>query len=108
MRAGTLRHVVQIQARDTAQDGYGGHATTWTTIATDNAWIAPLQGNELLAAQAIHAEIKFDIIMRYRPELNAAKRIVYNGRPFNILAVLNEDERNRMLTLKCSEGLASG
>ena len=35
-------------------------------------------------------------------------RVVFNGRHFNINAAINEDERNRTLTLLVSEGVNDG
>ena len=72
-----------------------------------------MSGRALLAAQAVKSELSHEITLRYRAEfanpISASEmRAVYNGRYFNIHAVMNKDERNRELTLMCSEGLNNG
>jgi SPP1 family predicted phage head-tail adaptor len=113
MQAGLLRKRVTLQRRDVAVDSYGGQVTSWTDIATVSAEITPLSGRELFAAQAVQSEVSHRITVRYQPLLAnpqtvAAMRAVYNGRFFNIHASVNDEERNRQITLFASEGLNNG
>lgn len=113
MRAGDLRHRVTFQARSKAEDSFGERLNDWSDLFASWAQISPLSGRELLAAQAVQADVTHQVTVRYRPELAspravAAMRITYNGRHFNILSSLNEDERNRMVVLTVSEGLVDG
>lgn len=113
IRIGTLRHRVKLQQRSTAQDASGGQVTTWSDVATVWADIQPLSGRELLAAQAVNSEVSHQIVIRWQPAFAtpksvAALRILYGSRIFNIAAALNEDERNRTLTLQATEGLNDG
>lgn len=108
MQAGKLRKRIEIQRRSTTQDGYGQPLTTWTTEITTQADFEPLNGRELVAAQAVQSEVTHTVTIRYRPGITPAMRISYAGRFFNIHAVLDEAERRRMLTLLCSEGLNDG
>ena len=75
--------------------------------------IQPLTGHKLMSAQAVHSEVTHQIIVRWQsalanPQTVAAMRVVHNGRHFNIRASINEDERNRSLTLLTSEGMNDG
>lgn len=118
MLAGTLRKRVTLQTRSTVTDAYGGQTTAWTNYLTGiPADIQSLSGRELLAAQAVQSETSHMIVMRYSPMLAdsmkvAAMRVVYVNagvtRYFNISSCLNEDERNRQITLMASEGLNVG
>lgn len=113
MRSGALRKRILLQKRDVTTDSYGGQVSTWSDVATVWGEITPLSGRELFAAQAVQSEVSHQITLRYRPELDipavvVAMRAVYNGRNFNIHASLNEDERNRQITLMASEGLNDG
>jgi SPP1 family predicted phage head-tail adaptor len=115
MRAGSLRQIVTIQARSTSKDSFGQQLPSWSTYLSGvPAEIQALSGRELIAAQAVQAEVTHQITLRYHPMLAdplavAAMRIVYiNGavtRYFNISAVMNIDERNRQLELMAAEGL---
>jgi SPP1 family predicted phage head-tail adaptor len=113
MRSGDLRHRISIQKRTTAQDTYGAQQATWTDVLQVWAHVQPLSGRELIAAQAVQSETTHSIVIRYnsllwKPSQAAAMRVLYAGRVFNITASINEDERNRMLTLAATEGLNNG
>lgn len=108
MQAGKLRRRIEIQRRTATQDDYGQPLTTWTTEITTQAEFEPLNGRELVAAQAVQSEVTHTVTIRYRAGITPAMRIKYDGRLFNIHAVLDEAERHRMLTLLCSEGLNDG
>jgi len=109
MRAGELRRRVTIQQRTTTLDTYGGQSTAWTDFAKNvPCSISPLNGRELMAAQAVNSEVSHTISMRYLAGLTAAMRILYGTRVFNIQGVINVDERNREMTVLASEGLNDG
>lgn len=118
MRIGDLRRRVSIQTRNTGIDSYGQQQTTWADLLTNvPADIQSLSGRELLAAQAINAEVSHTVVARYHasladPVATAAMRIVYsNGgvtRVFNIASAINVDERNRTIELLATEGLNQG
>jgi SPP1 family predicted phage head-tail adaptor len=113
MRAADLRHRVSIQQRSVEQDSFGGQSDVWTEVLTVWAHIQPLNGRELMAAQAVQSETTHSITLRYntpfsRPADVTKLRIVWNGRVFNIGASINEDERNRQVVLSAVEGLNDG
>lgn len=113
MQAGLLRRRVLIQSRSTSVDAMGGQITTWNTVATVYAQIESTNGRAVFAGEAVQTEVTHQIVVRYQPmfadpKAVAAMRAVYNGRYFNIHASVNEAERNRQITLFCSEGLSDG
>ena len=113
MRIGALGQRITLQKRSVAQDATGGQRATWTDVATVWAEVVPLTGRELIAAQAVTSETSHQITLRWQPAFAdpktiAALRVVFNGRHFNINAAINEDERNRMLTLLVTEGMNEG
>ena len=93
MEVGKLRHRVDIQQVVESPDSYGQPVKTWRTIETRFAQIMPLTGHELVKAQKVNAEVSHKIIMRYC-DLNSKNRLLFGARVFNILAVINIDERN--------------
>jgi len=108
MQSGQLRKRLTIQQRSTAQDSYGQPLTAWADVATVWGAVEPLNGRELLAAEAVQSEITHQVVMRYRPGITAKMRVLYGSRVFDIQNVLDENERHRMLTLLCLEGLTDG
>ena len=113
MQAGKLRKRLVVQWRDATVDTAGQQATSWADLFSAWAEISPATGAELFYAGAEQAKVTHMITMRYRAELAnpltvAAYRGVYKGRYFNFAASVNEDERNRMITIAATEGLAVG
>lgn len=113
VRAGTLRRRLAFQTRSTAQDASGQPANVWTTAFIAWGDIEPMTGRELIAAAAVQSAVTHMVTVRWRPELSnpqavAAMRILYGTRIFNIHAAMNEDERNRVVSLMCEEGLNNG
>lgn len=113
MRAGTLRHRVTIQqsvAGSPQQDAGGTPDETWTDYLTTWAEVAPLRGRELLAAQQVSSEVTGTIRMRKLPgyTVTSAMRAVFGARLYDILAVVNVDERNREIVLSVREGPNNG
>lgn len=108
MNPGNYRHKITIQERLTGQDSYGAPMESWTDLATAWASIEPLSGRELYAAQELNSEINVRIKMRYRPGVLSSMRILYGTRIFDILAVVDIEERHRVLELLCKEMMPSG
>lgn len=107
--AGRLRHRVDIHVRDAAQDSHGQELTTWNSFLTHvAAEVTPLAGRELAAAQAIHGETTHAVVIRFRAGITPAHRVVYQGRVFNVLGLIDMGMRHRYLSLLCSEGLNQG
>lgn len=107
---GELRRRVTFQQRTAGQDAAGGILAGWADAFGAFAKVDPLTGRELLAAQAVHAEITVEVYVRWRPELadprTAARyRILYGTRRLNILSVIDIDDRRHFVVLQCSEGL---
>jgi SPP1 family predicted phage head-tail adaptor len=106
MNAGKLRNKIEIQRRDKTPDGAGGFKVDWVKIADTWAWIKPMGGTEGLVAMQLQAQVSHDIIIRYRSNLTAADRIVFQGRAFNIVSVIDIEERQHWMQLRCMEGVA--
>ena len=105
MRAGRLRHRLQLQSKTTTQNSYGEAVVSFTTEATVWGAIEPLSGNERFAQQQAQSEARVRILMRHYDGLDTTWRIVHNGKYYDILDAQNHDERDRMWMLMCSEGV---
>jgi SPP1 family predicted phage head-tail adaptor len=83
----------------------------WLPLATVWAEIKPLTGRELLWAQSIVADVTHQVTIRYfaglaqTPKMRFLYRDPKSGtqRIFNIVAILNDEERNRRMTVLCRE-----
>jgi SPP1 family predicted phage head-tail adaptor len=108
IRVGDLQRQVTIQTRTATQDTFGQQSVAWTDMVATWAAIEPLSGRELLAAEAVAAEVTHQVVIRYRTGISAANRIVYQGRIFDVHSVIDENMNHRKIVLLCSEGLTPG
>ena len=102
MRAGLLRHRVTIQVLSATQDTLGESSKVYQDAAVVWASINPVSGKEMLAAQQVRPDVTHKITMRYR-SIGPKDRIVYDNRVFNIEAIINFAEQNRMLEIMAIE-----
>ncbi len=106
MRAGRLRHHVEVQQATETQDEYGGMTLVWETIEQRTASIRPMGGRELFEAQQVVATASHEVRMRYTSTITPQLRLLFGTRIFEIGQVINVDERNRELVLLCTEKVA--
>lgn len=108
IKAGTLRHVVNIQTPSVEKNDVGEDVVNWTDFIVDYpAQVNGLSGGELEAARQTHAEAQFEIRLRYPADgpVTTTMRIKYDGRYFDVLHVNNIRERNRELVILAKEQL---
>ncbi len=106
MNIGDLDRRVTVQQHATTQDAYGQPTSDWTDVATVWAAIWDMSGREYIAAAATQAAVQTKIIMRYRPGIIAAMRVVHGADVYNIDAVLVQGKVS--LTLMCTRGVNNG
>lgn len=109
LQVGKLRHRLQIVNPGTTVDEAGGVSLASTSpMATVWGRIESITGRDVLAAAQFDSDITHKITIRYRDGVLAKQQIYFQGpgsrpRAFQILYVLNPDERNKLLYLMCSE-----
>lgn len=103
MRAGRLRHQVEIQQYTATRDAAGQEIRDWTEFATVRADVMPLSGREFFDAAQYNVEISHRVRIRYRPGVTTKMRVIHEGRVLDIEYVINKDERDRELHLMCIE-----
>lgn len=105
MRAGRLRHRVAIQQKSVTRDSYGGETITWPGVITVWASVEPLRGDEFIEAQRAGARVDTRIVMRYQSGIVPEMRATEGSHTWDILSVINVEERDRELQLMCREVL---
>ena len=106
---GDLRHRIQIVVPSGSQDSMGGisqNPSQWTVGWTCWASIEAWTGSQSLAADEYISESSHWIIIRHpRTAFTPTARMYvwWNGRTFQITAVLNPTEQNKLLVLVCAE-----
>lgn len=103
MRAGRLNRRISLQSNTPTANTHGEPVAAWTTYATVWAAIEPIQGQERYRAQVVTATMSHVVWMRYRAGVLPTHRILHGTRTFDILAVMDDEDRHERLTLHCSE-----
>lgn len=106
LQAGFLRHSVTIERPPATLDDAGEQTGAWTKVIDMRASIEPLSGRELQLAREMFADQTHRIKAYFTPGLDATMRVKFGTRYFNILSVLNIEERNRWLQIECQEIVA--
>lgn len=94
IKAGKLRHRLEIQARTATQDSFGDALTAWATVATRWASIEPQSGRETWRADQQQPDTSGVIKFRYFAGLRPRDRIVWGSRVFNVEAVIDPGEEH--------------
>lgn len=105
MNINKLRHQVTIEkVTGSTNDGGGNRLPAWGAVATTWAEVRPLQGNEVVIAEQAGQTTTHIVTMRYRTDINDDMRLNYNGRILTIQTVINKQEKNEALEIRCQEG----
>lgn len=108
MRAGNLRHRVDIQVQTETPDGLGGSTLSWDSVSgmgSVPAAIWPTSAKERLDGMKLEQVITHKIRIRYQSGITSKNRILFGARVFNIVSILNFEERNKVLDMLCTEDL---
>lgn len=105
MQIGALNKRIELQAATQTADGMGGFTSSWTTQQTVWAAIWPTSAKELMQSAQNTMEISHRIRIRYKSTLIPSWRIKYGTRYFNILSIINPNERGEWQDLLCKEVL---
>lgn len=103
INSGMLRHRITLQDYASSKDSMGAEVKSWNNYAEVWASVEPLSGKELYKAQQIHAETTTRIIIRYLNGVNTKMRAVFKDREYDILHILNKEERNTAMYLLCKD-----
>lgn len=103
VQAGTLRHVISVTTTTGVADGVGGETKTSSPFATERAAIWPASAQEREESQKLEMEITHKIRVRYRPGYLPSMKITFGARTFEIVSIINWQERNVYLDILAHE-----
>lgn len=112
MKAGSLRHPIEIQHLITMRDPETGEFgdPSWQVFANTWASVEPLSAKDLIAAKAAQSEATARILIRYRRDVLPTMRIVHRGQVYSIEGPPLEDDKSGLeyLTILVSKGVKDG
>lgn len=103
MRAGRLNKKITIQQATDGRSTSGAVEPTWSTYAVAWASVEPATGREFEDSDQVNAEASIKFRIRYKSGITNKMRISWDGRVFDITAVLNQYERNREIIIMAVE-----
>ncbi len=103
MRAGQLRHRLQLQSVTITQSASGEPTETWRTVDTIWGGLRPISQRERASVREPLADADYVVPVRYRSNLTPRMRLLLGDRTFDILGAQDPDDRNRELHLYCRE-----
>jgi SPP1 family predicted phage head-tail adaptor len=98
---GQMRQRIALQAK-TITKSEGIPLENWTTVATVWAAVSDISGKEYFQAGALQSEVTTRIKIRYRTGITTSMRVLYGSRVFQILSVIDKDERHYVIELMCN------
>jgi len=104
MKAGELKHRIELYTVTTTDDGEGGYTSTETLTATRYAKVTQLSMSESLRTGQVVGESNYKITYRKAPAetLDKTTLIKWNGKRMNITAVVSDDY---WFYVNCSEAV---
>lgn len=109
MRAGKLDRLIRIESRVDTVNSVGQPVPAWSVVATNvPASYDPTRGREFFAGMQLVVTDAAMFSIRYRPGIDAAMRVIFEGRVWDIAAVEPGFGRHRSLNLYCGTGLTEG
>jgi len=102
MKAGDLRHKCWIKTPTFANTA-GTVTTTWGTATVCWGALMPLQGREWVESGMTNSEITGRFRMRYVSGVQPKMQLYYGSRTFEIVGVIDPEERHRELELMVRE-----
>ena len=105
MRAGALRHLLEIQENQPVTNSYGDRTDNWIPLLRVRGSLQPLTGREFFTAQQYESEVRIKARIRYRAGITTKMRVKHDGLFYKIVFFQNINMRNREIVMMLSEGL---
>ena len=103
MNPGELNRRIEIQKDsshgETNENGYA--VETWVAVARPWAGVEAVSGAEKMSGGGLIAKASFKFRIRYRPGVTAQNRVLYAGKPMNIVFVDDERQAHKYQVLYC-------
>ncbi len=104
VKAGDLRQRVLIKQKNTeTPNAYGERQTTWRTLASVWAKVAPISAREAERGKSFGETVSHQVEMRYRDDVTTGMKISHRSRDLYINGSIDDGELRTRLILFCSE-----
>ncbi len=100
---GKLRHRLKLQTPAFHKDSSGETLRVWQEHITLWGSVRAFAGQEQTIGEGETPITRYEVLVRYRTDINPEMRFVYQNHVLNIKAVLDKQGRNKYLTCICEE-----
>lgn len=105
MQIGAINKRITIQYEVQTSDGMGSFDVVWTDLVIVWAAVWPVSANEQLQGMQQTMIISHRIRIRYRSDILPSYRIKFGARYFNIVSMINPNERGEWLDVLAKEAV---
>jgi len=105
MRAGRLRHKIEIQRPVETDGSMGSVVSSWQTFTQCRASYEPKTAKETYQANQDFAQSEAMFRTRFVPGVTPKMRLIFDGRTFDILGVIDVYGRGREMQIMCKENV---
>ena len=105
--AGVLRHRLALQRATLTSDGMGGQTVAWQQYGSMRAHMTITSGMERGAHDRLEPIQRVVAYMRYRSDVLASDRVVFEGKAYQIRSVKDVEFRKQWLELDLEQGPAT-
>jgi SPP1 family predicted phage head-tail adaptor len=107
INAGRLREQVQIQRQVAVPDGAGGQTRSWVDLAAVRAQVLPRRGTAEPGSEALQGVQEYEMVIRYRRDIEIDDRIIWNGKTHRVLAAVDVTGARMFTTIYTEAGVVT-
>ena len=108
MSIGKMRHRITFQRITPAINENGFESGLPQEYKAVWAAVSNLSGREFFAAAQVNAENTVKFTIRYLAGLDQTMQIIFDGKPYNIIAIDNLKYKNKYMEIKAVEVASDG
>ena len=108
LSASDLTQRVTLQSKAVTRAADGGEVITWSDVATVWAAVLPIRGREFFAAAQMQDATDVRVRIRYRTGVSRDMRIAHGSAHYDIVSVIDPENRHEELELMCISGVRNG
>lgn len=105
MQIGHLNKRIILQCPTRTSDGMGSFTTVWAEDSKVWAAIWPTSAKEQIQSMKETLTVSHRIRIRYKSSVLSSWRVKFGSRYFNIVSLVNPEERNEWLDIMCKEAV---
>ncbi|MBM7064826.1 phage head closure protein [Neisseria elongata] len=101
MKAGQLRHRVEILQRVKEKDKSGATVMVWRPLCKVWADVRHISGSETMKHDVLSASVRASVRIRWREDITPDMRVKIGGKPYAIRAVIPDAAKRVFVDLVC-------